>query len=348
MNQPRWATAKLSAQFYVGQDPFLLAEEWRPRAQQLEHWKTASTLLSKRTFTNAEGQIIVEADWSPFVRRLRHTLAVDRRAQEKGTVEGLNSALKQYRTAPVRIPIIASWRHRNALDEVRYQYAVQSYLYDVFLIMNLAAPGSCSLDSTIIRASGKSPITFSLPRYSFERLYLTDAEDVWPRVGWIPLDAVCGWFFSVRDGHSQVPRNDMEKVLFGLLHVVTNGISPAAIVWLFNSLERLFDAKPGVNFSQLRDRISNLLSLHGNGAAAFRKNLSTMYGLRSAFVHGGLDVIHPMHSDWLDGEVLEQYGRLADSCTFGLSVLLASLQTVIENGWTSLKYQDTLVTTAFD
>jgi len=217
-------------------------------------------------------------------------------------------------------------------------------MYDVFLALNIAHPGSCSFyKSTVTSNSKKNPWELELSNYWFETFYLNGREDKWPKAKQLPLFVVHDWMKRVRADFAQVPNSQLEKVIFALWHICTSDVQPSTVIWIFYALETLFDTKAGENFRALRQRIGVLLSATENEDKLIGKQLRDLYNLRSSFVHGGLEVIHPLHSELLDPRVDGKYWRIARACEFGFAVLLRSLQEVVDRNLSELRYREEIV-----
>jgi len=67
-----------------------------------------------------------------------------------------------------------------------------------------------------------------------------------------------------------------------------------------------------------------------------------MYDYRSSFVHGGLQVIHPMHNEQIDNRIDDQYSKIVELSLYGTRLLLASLQRYIEENWSEVRYKTTI------
>lgn len=119
--------------------------------------------------------------------------------------------------------------------------------------------------------------------------------------------------------------------------------SPATLIWIFYALETLFDTKPGENFRALRDRIGLLLDPGGGHREDLVRGLRTLYDLRSAFVHGGLEILHPIGPNPGDEKGDELYKRVADACEFGFTLIACSIQALINRGWIEAQFQEVVV-----
>jgi hypothetical protein len=285
-------------------------------------------------------------DWRSVVRRLQHNYGVTKRASSENDKSKLNEISEQYRIGRVRVPckVIATAVRKKSADYFHPGLYVASFVYEVFLTLNLALPGSCDFyKSTITSNFKRFPWEVELSNYWFELSYLDNHKNIWPASAQLPLVVVRDWLQQVRIGLTQVPNNQMEKVLFALWHISVSAVSPAAVIWLFYGLETLFDTKAGENIWALQKRISELLSATGTEEKTLRKKLRALYDLRSSFVHGGLEVIHPLHNELLDRRVDEKYCQLANACEFGFAVMLRSLQEVITRKWYTVRYREEII-----
>ena len=305
-------------------------------AAHIEYWKAASSLLGTRTFDYRGHSVTLEVDWRPILRRhQRHYRVMQQLYEAAGTPAAYDIAQKFSRTR-VKVPAkLTTTFERGRIDEWQhYSLVFESFLYDTFLMMNIAAPGSCNFYNAALRLKPSRRSTeISLSEFYFDIAYLNGRQGKWPSPKMIPLETLSQWFFAVRSGVLQIPQNRMEKVLFALLHIAKMDMSPMIVIWLFYALETLFDTKAGENFRVLTERVQLLLSPNEKEAKRLRKNLRAMYDLRSGIVHGGLEVAHPMHNEQLDPVVDEKYARLSAVSEFGFGLLLRAIQMVIEKNW---------------
>ena len=134
----------------------------------------------------------------------------------------------------------------------------------------------------------------------------------------------------------------MERVLFSLMHIAAEELSPNTVIWLFYALESLFTTRVGENRKGLEERINLLLQPSDKEWEKIRKKLIELYDYRSSMVHGGLEIIHVMHNENTDKAVEDAYLRLNQLADFGFRLLLASIQETIKNGWQVLKFKQVL------
>jgi hypothetical protein len=219
---------------------------------------------------------------------------------------------------------------------------VESSVHDTFLMMNIACPGSCNFYRASILGF-KSIFEVSLSHMHFESARIILQNEGWSREWALPLDQVILWFSKVRSNASQVPQNPMERVLFALLHIAKIDMSPMIVIWLFFAFESLFQTRIGENFSSLVKRLSLLLGSNQQEASLLKKRMRELYDLRSAIVHGGFEVAHPMHAESLDDRLTSNFTKLNDIADFGFAVLLCCIQRTIERGWRFPIFQEGII-----
>jgi hypothetical protein len=217
-------------------------------------------------------------------------------------------------------------------------HLVENFIHDVFLIINLAAPGSCDFHGASLAEEKFSEI--SLSNHHFEMDFNIFFDKRWRVIRVIELDRVIRWYDAVRDGVSQLPQNHMERVLFALLHLAKNSTSPMSVIWLFYAFESLFQTRVGENFSSIVRRASLLLEADKRESELLRKGLRSLYEVRSGIVHGGFEVIHPLHNDILDKRVNDSFYDLITAIDFGHAVLTACVQRIIEKNWCFVQFDE--------
>lgn len=94
-------------------------------------------------------------------------------------------------------------------------------------------------------------------------------------------------------------------------------------------MESLLSTKVGENFSGIVRRASALLELDAKQKSYLQKILRRLYDLRSAFVHGGYEVPHPLHREPIDPRLDDDYSELLNLSIEGFSILGALLQALI-------------------
>lgn len=292
----------------------------------VELWGSLPPLLRSRTFLHDGCNIVVTMDWTPVRKLLTKQLRTS-----------------NWPTKKLRLPAqveITSWNKFSKLDWYP-EFFVESYLYDLFIALNLALPGAANFFNVTVEKVGLGqPERLDLSAYYFETAFRS--RDQWPTLQFIDPQTVSVWFNRVRTGFGQIPDSPVERAMFAMLHVCRSSGRPEDIVWLFYAFESLFQTRVGENYSALHERVCLLLQPDSAQEKHLRKNMRAMYDFRSAFVHGGLQIIHPMHNEVMDKRVEKSYGTIVELSQYGTKLLLACLQRYIQENWREVRYKTTV------
>ena len=221
-------------------------------ALHIEVWRQVAALFSSYQYESDERVVRVKFDWTLVIRRLRETFRIMKRIHDPSIADKYAAAMGKFPHRPVRVNcrVTVSRKKSTKLgsDHIALDYA-ESFLYDLFVILNLAAPGCCSFWRAVLRARNSDSCrldqSLSLSEYSFDLAYLDSYEKKWPCAKLLDLEKVSTWYRSVRTGINQLPGNRAEKVLFGLMHISKTDLSIDTIIWFFYALETLYDTQPG-------------------------------------------------------------------------------------------------------
>jgi len=318
--------------------------DWRfVEAQRIEAWKQLSQLYGHTCCEIHGSKYDIIADFSDILVRLENSYEVTCRIYDERDA----SAFDDFIRGPVNIPVFV-----DTADEHPYrsESLVEFLFYEMFLVMNLAAPGSFNFHFSTLE---RLPINFGthgreittelgLHAKIFEDAFEDSVNHAWLKLGFLPVCDVMQWLLSVAPRFQMVPTNPAAKCLFALLYLTKSDFGPASSAWVFNALEALFSCKPGENFGRLTERAAILLELRAQEVNIMKKKLRTIYEIRSSFVHGGMRVVHPMRDDGLDSDVHEDYWSNAFTFEFGSYVALASLQSLIRRRWLFPMYEEKL------
>ena len=302
-------------------------------------WKAAIELLGRRTLKLPNWTASIEADWNPILRKHEQHHQTMKRFHDTSrprSEKELLSIAKGFPTRAAKVSLkieIAGDSKQTRWDKIYLaRSAAETFIHDFFLILNVSAPGCCDFyRSALIQSDNRSDLALSNVHFEFAQLGSLEAN--WPSIKTLPLHDTVKWFDSVRQGNHQLPQNPMEKALFALLHIAKLDIDPMITIWIFYALESLLQTKAGENFSSLIQRIILLLNFDDAQATMLRRKLRSLYDIRSAIVHGGLEITHPLHSEILDERVEESFRRISDAANYGLTVLVALIQSTIVRGW---------------
>ena len=115
------------------------------------------------------------------------------------------------------------------------------------------------------------------------------------------------------------------------------------VVWLFTALESLLSTRVGENLDGKVLRASLVLACNEAEQNRLSRSLRKLYELRSAFVHGGYAVAHPLHYEPIEPRLDKDCSEIIRLSKYGFSVLVAILQAMIVGGRQNLSFEERLV-----
>ena len=201
------------------------------------------------------------------------------------------------------VRVRAEWPEQLAQPEIRVALEVRGdvdrrdapayaelFFHDVFLLLNLASPGS--FGGTIAITGGElrvRELVFSPHVFT----YAAGAER-------LPLEKVSAWYDSLQLATRQVADGAIESALFQLLH-----------------LARVDE-----------DEERSIPRLAGAAEALFGQDhsLRRLFELREAIARGRVPVFHPMHDDALDPRVEDATAEWIDVADAAASAVIGELQ----------------------
>ncbi|RQH05898.1 HEPN domain-containing protein [Bradyrhizobium sp. RP6] len=304
--------------------------------EHIRVWQSALSLLSARTMKVQNCTVRIEANWMPILRKQEKHYNVMKRLQKGAASKAeLRSILEGFPERSTEIEITTEMQGDEVSEEAAKNLAtsvIESYLYDFFAILNVSAPGCCDFyRGQLVGGSFERDIPLS--GFYFDIAVVGTLEKEWQQIRTLPLAQTVRWYDSVRSDIRQIPQNPMERALFALLHISKIDTDPMIVIWLFYAFESLFQTRAGENFSSLVQRIILLFNLDDTQAKIVRREFRELYNTRSAIVHGGFEIAHPMQNEVLDKAIDDHRLRISETAEFGLALLLAAIQETIARGW---------------
>jgi hypothetical protein len=240
-----------------------------------EAWRSAPRVLRERAYRTNEGLVRVRAAWPELV-----------------DVPSLR----------VPLEVVDESGHLAPHDLPAY---VELFFHDVYLIFNLAAPGSFGGAIAISGGEYRTSEIVLDPRV-FAYAWATAARNGRPSIAALPLADVARWYDTLRLGTQQLATSGVAKALFHLLHLARSAESePMSILRLAHAVEVLSDAP---------------------------NDLQRLFDLRDAFARGTAAIIHPMHDDALDARVAEASLAWIDAADHAASIVVSALQGEVRAG----------------
>ncbi|WP_143504054.1 MULTISPECIES: hypothetical protein [unclassified Pseudomonas] len=225
----------------------------------------------------------------------------------------------------------------------------EKYLYDIFFIMNMSVPGSCEfLNVRFYKSADSVQVSrdvarFNLSSYNFEEGYFDCLNGKTFAPIELPLEQVNSWYQRLGLGVKQKADNQVARAIYALLHVCKSDIDINSIIWIFHALESIYTTRVGEGVPGIANRMIGLIDLDVSKKKAVTNNLRSLYNYRSAFVHGGYEVHHPMGSEVLDKRLDADRFDIYDGCRVGFNLVVLSIQKLIQKNWFGLSVTETVV-----
>lgn len=320
----------------------------------IDVWEEAKKHLSKSIYTLDGKSIDIETDWSKIVEGYKNfranELALEKilRLSEPPNIDEWIK-LEDLPSEPCKILITVTADDGITLKNNAPINYVSSYLFDIFLILNIALPGSCNFWGSKLKIATPSDMPFYLSKnfslsndiFPNSKIYKSLQLLRMPRR--LALDDVLRWYFLHRNSMSQIPKSNIQMVLFAIMHIANSNFSHMTIIWIYNALEILFGIPRRRGGALIRERAAKLLNITSDEYGCFDKSVQKFLKTRHKIAHRGMEIIHPLSNDILDPDVLTVKRELEDNIHIGFNLLLVSLQTVVEHGWKEIAFSEEVI-----
>lgn len=319
-------------------------EEWEVfEPASIAFWKQALHTLRTRSFQHDGVSVTVDLDWSPYARRLikHHNIMAPVR---RGTSADPNWFAKLNR--PLKLEAICSITGKNKLSRYPWypEFFLRYYIYEIFICANLSCPGSADfLNLAVEPQDSKRAGKLRLSAYYFDEWFVASIRGQAPKAIALDPTDVVSWVQAVNPTVTQRAETGTQRALFALYHMCHSDGHIDFVVWLFTALESLLSTRVGENFSGMVRRASLVLGLDPAEQKHLSRELRKLYDLRSAFVHGGYAVAHPLHYESIDPRLDKDYSEVVELSMYGFTVLAAILQAMIASKRHSLTFEERLV-----
>ncbi|AHJ77517.1 hypothetical protein BBB57_21140 [Kosakonia sacchari] len=295
-------------------------------------WENNLKLIKSKCYSHDGCSVNVSANWDILIERLKESYRKTKDAYSKTPID-YSSFVERKVQIPVSVEIKEENKHSHYISYARF--FVDYYLYELFVLMNLARPGVCDFFNLSINDD-----RMMLSSYNFQNAWLNSFNGHFPRLKELPLSDVISWYEEINIGYKQKASLPIEKALFSLIHFCHSDDNINGIMWIFHALEAIFSTKFGEGFSNLIERISFLLTLNEKERSLLRKNFRLLYDLRSSLIHGGYEIYHPMRYDLMDDSLNDQFSEIYKNLQFGVSVIISCLQVLISNNWYGINIEE--------
>lgn len=310
-----------------------------------QFWHKTPEWLRRREYEHLGCNISVDIEWQRLANRIRRDNALMLPLRE-GRAPDKNWYAKVSRPLKIEAKVTVS----GSNDLTSYQwyptFFIEAFIHEIFLIANLAVPGSANFYTLSIAGTDEThPTEVRLSAFLFDSGWMDSLDGQWPALQALPREEVCEWFKALNIGYKQRADTGIEKALYVLLHMAKDDAQIDSVTWLFHGLEALVSTRVGESVSGLVRRLGAILELDAPLQKRLNKRLRQLYDLRSSFVHGGYAVPHPISNEVIDRSLGGHMQDLHELRQFGASLLVATLQALIKKRIVKLRFDEQIVTT---
>lgn len=311
-------------------------------AAWFEVWRQVPSVFNSVTLDFGHGPVTITTKWEPVipeVLRGEEWIA----ALYSGSKARIEGVVDHYKKTSIRKHSLKIYIDTGVKDYVGDHNVAEMYLYTLFVVMNIAAPGAVELSRVTI-GTGRV-ITFDMFSYTLGLAWEWSIQKGWPPIQRLDLSQVLEWVSRADIHRYQVARTRESRALYSLLHLcaIRSIPGPAAIFWLAYGLEALVESPVERITSALKRRLFLLLGTPTDHRRV-GKLLSEFYDFRSRIVHGEFSVLHPANNDILDSAVEDYHQRFDEPVLFATAVVTAALQELVRRGWRTYSFVEQLST----
>lgn len=311
----------------------------------IRFWRDDAHQFGVRQYEHGECNITVAADWLPLAQELARKYEILEPVRLGRTAPSDHSWYDRY-NKPFFIEVTVSVQGRNDLSKHAWyaDFFLELYIYEFFLVANMAVPGVAQFYTLSFQPSkDKEPVRPSLSSDVFDHNWLRSLEGQWPPLRQLPFAEVVRWYNKLNIGIKQQADTGTERAIFAIYHLSRMDMEVESVVWIFHALEALLSTRVGENISGLVRRVSLLLDASPSQAKAVNKKIRKLYDMRSALVHGGYPVAHPLRREIMDQRLEEGFMRLIRNMEDGFGLLIAVMQRMVILGINEVKFRESLV-----
>ncbi|MHB8825499.1 MAG: hypothetical protein ACYC39_09555 [Thiobacillus sp.] len=264
-----------------------------------------------RKSENEFGLLVISADLDDFAREIRGELLANEQINESDVSS-----------------MIESLGVHNLTFEVN----------NLLLLANVLHPGALSATAGFVFVNnvyvGEAPAFFA---GNWDQAIYAAQKFGWPTFQTLRITQAWPWLASTRCIDDGVGRNSVGRALAALSYAAPGSWeseSSLDLAWALLGLEALYC----VGHVGLREQLVAKTELVLGPRIENKKAFGTMYDFRSRLIHGDMDL--PLRYSGFDAvpDVERHYDHLSDFQGLALVALLATLQAMIKNDWSSLTF----------
>ena len=210
-------------------------------------------------------------------------------------------------------------------------------LYDLILVTNIARVGSLEVfRGLLVQDEDKHQTDEMNGAYMLREAWeLAEHEIGWPIIRTFGIAKVWDWAKRQEGFMTGFGGSPTSRALNAFTHLFGPVAHPAThLFWTLVGIEALYTKGQGSLQEQVKEKSQTLLGKQDT----HKKAIGQMYGFRSRFVHGDLEIAgrHELY-DAMD-ETMRQNTELFQSLRLAEAILVATFQKLISLGWDGVQF----------
>lgn len=216
-------------------------------------------------------------------------------------------------------------------DRENAQWLLKVIIYHLFVVLNIAKPSAYLSTGGLYYSGNKvfhkiTPIHHSMG-FAFEKAI----ETQWPKLNLLSFKQVWDWYFQFDSEILTLPTSPIGRALNAFSHLIRSSAtdeSYSELLWIMIGLEALYCQGKSKYDEQLNTKTALFLGKRGS----FKKKFNKMYGYRSRFIHGRLNLQSQFIYVDDSVDVNQHLDEYWSTRSLALATFIATLQRlVIEN-----------------
>ena len=234
---------------------------------------------------------------------------------------------------------------RRSIGQLLIREAFVKQISNMLIAANLARVGSIELKNSVIIQDNVLQERVAVPpmdSWSLQRSLELSEKIGWPKLQIIDFLKVWKWLGKHEDFFKEGFSNSkMGRALGAFSHIFEYSTSdePMQLLWALIGVESLYVRGQMALLEQVREKTQVFLGPQ----EGYKKRVIRMYDFRSRFVHGDLNFpgLYPAIDDF------EIFGEnLLESISLAVAILAATIQEIIQRGWSGLEFSYNAVNSA--
>ena len=306
-------------------------------------WREAQQLLQQCPFS-VEDPFSEQQDGYSLSMDVSSVIAVlDKAAKTDGGFPKFRQQLREKpqadAVATIRITLAAKGTPHG---ELAYYHASAVALQQLYLCLNIAAPGSCQfVDTRFPDVATASFDPLNLESAPFVDGYLNSVDAEWPVIKPLAVATVWNWLDAMNTSETDTAILSTNKVLFGLLELgySQSGLKNKNIVLICHLLELLTETTLADSLNQVRSRLKLMLGSRSQEG----DSLHELYRLKQNYISGARPYrrqalkIHDTQE-----ESIRQLATHNSPAEEGLAIIIAVLQKLVQANASGFKFEEQL------